>query len=130
LVKYQTLHKQLLSQSSQIKSTKIFYKEKRWVGIYRNKKTLKRLLKVACPLESTTPKPAKNGIKYWCQDETLIGLKKIERKKNTAFGVKAIGKVKWNLNKIEKSQKVIKLSVKTRFFTFGFWLLTFSTSSI
>jgi hypothetical protein len=52
------------------------------------------LLKVACWLESTTPKPAKNWIKYWCQDETLIGLKTIERKKNTAFGVKAIGKVK------------------------------------
>jgi hypothetical protein len=57
-------------------------------------KKLKRLLKVACWLESTTPKPAKNRIKYWCQDETLIGLKTIERKKNTAFGVKAIGKVK------------------------------------
>jgi len=34
------------------------------------------------------------SIKYWCQDETLMGLKTIERKKNTAFGVKAIGKVK------------------------------------
>ena len=29
VVKYQSLHKQLLSQSSQIKSTKMFYKEKR-----------------------------------------------------------------------------------------------------
>jgi len=52
------------------------------------------LLKVACWLEPTTPKPAKNGIKYWCHDETIIGLKTIEREKNTAFGVKAIGKVK------------------------------------
>ena len=41
LVKYQTLDKQLLSHSSQIKSTKMFDKEKRWVGIYRNKKTKK-----------------------------------------------------------------------------------------
>ncbi len=57
-------------------------------------KKLKKLLKVACWLESTTPKPAKNWLKYWCQDETIIGLKTIERIKNTAFGVKAIGKVK------------------------------------
>ena len=57
-------------------------------------KKIKKLLKVACGLESTTPKPAKNRLKYWFQDETIIGLKTIERKKNTAFGVKAIGKVK------------------------------------
>jgi hypothetical protein len=42
-------------------------------------------------LESTTPNPAKKGLKYWCQDETRIGLKMIERKKNTACGVKPIG---------------------------------------
>jgi hypothetical protein len=59
----------------------MFYKQKRLVGIYRNKKQLKRLLKVACWLESTTPKPAKNPIEPWCQDETIIGLKTIERKK-------------------------------------------------
>ena len=46
----------------------------------KSKKT-KKLFKVACWLESTTPKPAKNRLKYWCQDETLIGLKTIERKK-------------------------------------------------
>jgi hypothetical protein len=28
-----------------------------------------------------TPNPAKNGLKYWCQDETKIGLKTIESKK-------------------------------------------------
>jgi hypothetical protein len=47
-------------------------------------------------LESLTPKPAENGLKYCCEDETRIGLKTIERKKNTALGVKPIGKVQWN----------------------------------
>ena len=37
--------------------------------------------------------PAKNDLKYWCQDETRVGLKTIERKKITALGVKPIGKV-------------------------------------
>jgi len=31
-----------------------------------------------------------------CQDETRIGLKTIERKRLTAFGVKPLGKVQWN----------------------------------
>jgi hypothetical protein len=44
-------------------------------------KKTKQLLKVPCWLESTTPKPAKNRIKCWCQDKTIIGLKTIERKK-------------------------------------------------
>ena len=43
------------------------------------------------------PKPPKNGRKYWSQDETRIGLKTIESKKNTALGVKPIGKVQWNV---------------------------------
>ena len=43
-----------------------------------------------------TPKPAKNGLKYWCQDETRIGLKTIERKRITALAVKPLGKVQWN----------------------------------
>jgi hypothetical protein len=47
-------------------------------------------------LESLPPKPAKNGLKYWCQDETRIGLKTIERKRITALGVKPLGKVQWN----------------------------------
>ena len=47
-------------------------------------------------MESLTPKPAKNGLKYWCEDETRIGLKTIERKKFTALGVKPIGVVQWN----------------------------------
>jgi transposase len=54
------------------------------------------LLKLVLWLESTTPNPAKNGLKYWCQDETRIGLKTIERKKITACGVKPIGLVQWN----------------------------------
>jgi len=44
-------------------------------------KKSKKLLKVAGWLESTTPKQAKNGIKSWCQDKTLMGLKTIGRKK-------------------------------------------------
>jgi transposase len=54
------------------------------------------LLKTALWLESTTPNQAKNGLKYWCEDETRIGLKTIERKKITACGVKPIGLVQWN----------------------------------
>ena len=54
------------------------------------------MLKAALWLESTTPNPAKNGLKYWCEDETRIGLKTIERKKITACGVKPIGLVQWN----------------------------------
>jgi hypothetical protein len=59
-------------------------------------KKLKTLLKTALGLESTTPNPAKKGLKYWCQDETRLGLKTIERKKITALGIKPIGKVQWN----------------------------------
>lgn len=54
------------------------------------------MLKIIGWLELTAPNPAKKGIKYWCQDETRIGLKTIERKKITARGVKPIGKVQWN----------------------------------
>ena len=54
------------------------------------------MLKLVLWLESTTPNQAKNGLKYWCQDETRIGLKTIERKKITARGVKPIGLVQWN----------------------------------
>jgi hypothetical protein len=56
------------------------------------------LLKLICWLEFTAPNPAKKVIKYWCQDETRIGLKTIEKKKNTARGVKPIGKVQGNFN--------------------------------
>jgi hypothetical protein len=34
-------------------------------------------------------------IRYWCQDETRLGLKTIERKRITAYGVKPLGKVQW-----------------------------------
>ena len=47
-------------------------------------------------MESISPKPAEKGLKYWCQDETRIGLKTIERKKLTALGVKPIGWVQGN----------------------------------
>jgi hypothetical protein len=60
------------------------------------KNTLNKLLKMACWLEYTTPNPAKNGVKYWSQDETRIGLKTIERKRITALGVKPKGKVQGN----------------------------------
>jgi hypothetical protein len=60
------------------------------------KNTLKELLKMACWLESMTPNPAKKGVKYWCQDETRIGFKTIERKRITALGVKPKGKLTWN----------------------------------
>ena len=50
-------------------------------GSGRFKKKLEKLLQVACWLESVTPKTAKNGLKYWRQDETRIGLKTRERKK-------------------------------------------------
>ena len=46
------------------------------------KKKLEKLLKVFLWLEFTTPNPAKNGLKYWCKNETRIGLKTIEIKKN------------------------------------------------
>jgi hypothetical protein len=59
-------------------------------------KKTKKFAQSSFVLESTTPNPAKKGLKYWCQDETRLGLKTIERKKITAVGVKPIGKVQWN----------------------------------
>lgn len=34
-------------------------------------------------------------IRYWCQDETRLGLKTIEHRKLTAFGVKPVGLGQW-----------------------------------
>lgn len=34
-------------------------------------------------------------VRYWCEDETRLGLKTIERRRITAKGVKPIGKVQW-----------------------------------
>jgi DDE superfamily endonuclease len=34
-------------------------------------------------------------VRYWCQDETRLGLKTIQRRKITAPGVKPIGQVQW-----------------------------------
>ena len=39
--------------------------------------------------------PATN-VRYWCQDETRLGLKTIQRRKITAKGVKPIGQVQWH----------------------------------
>lgn len=35
------------------------------------------------------------SVRYWCQDETRLGLKTIQRRKLTAKGVKPVGKVQW-----------------------------------
>jgi len=37
-------------------------------------------------------------IRYWCQDETRLGLKTIEKRRITARGVKPIGKVQWQFS--------------------------------
>jgi len=34
-------------------------------------------------------------VRYWCQDETRVGLKTISSRRLTLFGVKPIGKVQW-----------------------------------
>lgn len=34
-------------------------------------------------------------IRYWCQDETRVGLKTIEERKITLKGVKPVGQVEW-----------------------------------
>lgn len=34
-------------------------------------------------------------IRYWCQDETRLGLKTVEHRKLTAFGVKPVGLGQW-----------------------------------
>lgn len=35
------------------------------------------------------------AIRYWCQDETRVGLKTIARRRITAKGVKPVGRVQW-----------------------------------
>lgn len=35
-------------------------------------------------------------VRYWCQDETRLGLKTIQRRKITAKGVKPVGVVQWH----------------------------------
>lgn len=39
--------------------------------------------------------PASN-VRYWCQDETRLGLKTIQRRRITAQGVKPTGQVQWH----------------------------------
>ena len=60
------------------------------------KKKLNQILKAIQWLESGTENPAKNGIKYWVEDETRLGLKTIEKRKITLKGVKPKGQVQWN----------------------------------
>ena len=59
------------------------------------KKTTK-ISKSRSILESTLEKPAPQGIKYWCQDETRLGLKTRESRRITGLGIKPIGEVQWN----------------------------------
>jgi transposase len=40
--------------------------------------------------------PAAATVRYWCQDETRLGLKTIQRRRITAKGVKPIGQVQWH----------------------------------
>ena len=93
-VKYHTSHKQFhYRMKAKLKvPRRSSIKKYNLAGIEFKKK----ILKVAWWLESIGPKPAKSGLKYWCQDETRIGLKTIERKRITAWEVKPIGKVQWN----------------------------------
>ncbi len=46
-----------------------------------------------CPI---VPHLSEKGYKYWCEDETRIGLKTIERKRIRVLGVKPIGVVQGN----------------------------------
>ncbi len=96
-LKYHTLYKQLhYRMKAKLKVPRRSSLKKDELAAIEFKKRLKELLKMACWLESTTPSPAKKGVKYWCQDETRIGLKTIERKIITVSGVKPKGKVQWN----------------------------------
>lgn len=36
-----------------------------------------------------------DSIRYWCQDETRLGLKTLEKRKITLQGVKPLGLVEW-----------------------------------
>jgi len=96
-INYHTLYKQLhyrMKAKLKVPRRSSIKKDEQAAIDFKN--TLDELLKMACWLESTTPNPAKKGVKYWCQDETRIGLKTIERKRITALGVKPKGKVQWN----------------------------------
>lgn len=44
---------------------------------------------------ATTAQMRLKKIRYWCQDETRLGLKTIQHRKLTAFGVKPIGIGQW-----------------------------------
>ena len=82
-VKYQTLHKQIrYRMKAKLKFPRLLSNKKDPGVASEFKKKLEKFLKVACWLDSVGPNPAKKGLKYWCQDETRIGLKTIESKKS------------------------------------------------
>jgi hypothetical protein len=81
-VKYQTLHKQIrYRMKAKLKVPRLLSNKKDPAAPIEFKKT-RKILKVACWLDSVGLNPAKKGFKYWCQDETRIGLKTIEKKKD------------------------------------------------
>ena len=53
-------------------------------------------MKIEEKLEKIENKELKyEKIRYWCQDETRIGLKTVTGKLLTGFGVKPVGKYQW-----------------------------------
>ncbi len=60
----------------------------------RLKKTAK-FLEIIQRLDRSEGRQHQRSIKYWCQDETRLGLKTLNGKKITAQGVKAVGAVQW-----------------------------------
>jgi hypothetical protein len=99
-INYHTLYKQLhegMKAKLKVPRRSSIKKDEQTAIDFKN--TLNELVKMAGWLESMTPNPAKNGVKYWSQYETRIGLKTIERKRITALGVKPKGKVQWNILK-------------------------------
>lgn len=86
-INYHTLDKQLHGRmKAKLKVPRRSSIKKDEQAAINFKNTLNELLKMAWWLESTTPNPAKNRVKYWYQAETRIGLKTIERKRITDAG--------------------------------------------
>ncbi|MEG4501961.1 winged helix-turn-helix domain-containing protein [Microcoleus sp. F10-C6] len=71
---YHTLYKHLhyrMKAKLKVPRPSIIKKDEQAAIAFKN--TLNKMLKMACSLEYRTPNPAKNGVKYWSQDETRIG---------------------------------------------------------
>ena len=66
----------------------------------KKKQSLKKTDKVIKNLEKIEKKGKRDikKIRYWCQDETRLGLKTIEKRRITDRGVKPIGKVQWQFS--------------------------------